>query len=204
MAAGGTTGGAGAAPRVLIVFGSVRSERRGIRLVRFLEKRLAGRGVPCEVADPAEIELPLLDRMYKEYGTGEAPEPMERMAGMIRRADAVIVVSAEYNHGMPAALKNLLDHFLEEWFFRPCGIASYSAGRFGGVRAAMQLRMTLAEIGMPTISSLLPVPTVGQSVSEAGEDRTEWLTKAADRFLDDLLWWAEAARAQKERAGTPF
>lgn len=190
--------------RVLILFGSVRSERRGFGVARFVERRLAERGVATEIADPAEIRLPLLDRMYKEYAAGEAPEPMERMAGMIRRADAVAVVSAEYNHGMPPALKNAIDHFLEEWRFRPAGIVSYSAGRFGGVRAAMQLRMTLAEVGMPTISSLLAVPTVGRSVSEAGDDLTDWLTTSADRFLDELVWWAEAARARKAAVGVPF
>jgi NAD(P)H-dependent FMN reductase len=190
--------------RILIVYGSVRRDRQGIRLARYLAARLEGRGSTVELADPLEIRLPLLDRMYKEYAAGEAPEPMERMAGMIRRADAVLVVSGEYNHGIPPALKNMLDHFLEEWSFRPAAIACYSAGRYGGVRAAMQLRMTLAEIGMPTISSLLPVPTVSDALSPEGEALQPWLHAASDRFLDELAWWAAAARHQRTVAGTPF
>lgn len=191
-------------PSVLIVYGSVRRDRQGIGLARFLLERVRERGAAAELADPMEIELPLLDRMYKEYPPGGAPEPMERMAGMIRRADAVLVVSGEYNHGIPPAMKNMLDHFLEEWFFRPAGIACYSAGRFGGVRAAMQLRMTLAELGMPTVSSLLPVPGIADVVTTDGEPLQSWLSPAADRFLDDLLWWAAAARDRRERVGTPF
>ncbi|MEQ9126537.1 MAG: NAD(P)H-dependent oxidoreductase [Alphaproteobacteria bacterium] len=189
---------------VLVVYGSMRRDRRGIRLARFLLDRLEARDVSAELADAMEIELPLLDRMYKEFESGAAPEPMERLAAMIRRADAVLVVAGEYNHGIQPGLKNLLDHFLEEWFFRPAGIACYSAGRFGGVRAAMQLRMTLAELGMPTISSLLPVPSIDDALSEAGAPGDDRLVKAADRFLDELLWWAEAAKRQKESTGAPF
>lgn len=192
------------APTILLVYGSVRSARQGINLVRFLDRHLQARGIDTLIADPAELQLPMLDRMYKEYPKGEAPAAMERMADMIRRSDGVIVVSGEYNHGIPPALKNLLDHFLEEWFFKPSAIACYSAGRFAGVRAAMQLRMVLAEIGMPTISGLLPVPSVGKTVSPDGDAEEEWLPPATDKMLDELLWWVEAARSQKAKAGTPF
>jgi NAD(P)H-dependent FMN reductase len=189
---------------LLIVYGSVRSDRQGIGLARFLKARIEARGAVAELVDPAEIELPLLDRMYKEYAPGTAPEPMERMAGMIRRAHAVAVVTAEYNHGVPPALKNLLDHFLEEWFFRPSGIACYSAGRFGGVRAGVALRPTLAELGMPSVSTMFAVPGIGDAVAEDGTPQADWLTGAADKFLDDLMWWAEAARRQKAERGAPF
>ena len=177
---------------VLVVFGSVRRERKGLRVAHALMEELGRRGHAPELADPAEIALPLLDRMYKEYPQGEAPEPMERLAGMIRRADAVIVVSAEYNHAPPAALKNMLDHFLEEWGGKPCGICTYSAGPFGGVRAAMGLRMILAELGMPTMPSLLPVPRVG-----AEDALGERFAKGMGRFLGELEWWAGAAKAKR-------
>ncbi|WP_052341418.1 NADPH-dependent FMN reductase [Salinarimonas rosea] len=189
---------------ILVLYGSVRTARRGIGLARLLVRAVEARGHRALLADAAEIPLPLLDRMYKEFAPGEAPEPMERLAGMIRASDAVVVVSGEYNHGIPPALKNMLDHYLEEWFFKPAGIACYSAGRYGGVRAAMQLRMTLAELGMPTISSLLPVPQVQDAVSLEGEDRTPFLAKAMAKFLGDLEFWALAARARKREAGTPY
>jgi NAD(P)H-dependent FMN reductase len=84
--------------------------------------------------------FPLLDKMYKEYPKGEAPEQLEAVADFIRQADGFLVISGEYNHGIPPALKNMLGHYLEEWFWRPSAIACYSAGAFGGVRAAMQVR----------------------------------------------------------------
>ncbi len=85
--------------------------------------------------------------MYKEYAPGEAPENLERLAGQIKAADAFIIVSGEYNHSIPPALSNLLDHFLEEYFWRPSAIVCYSAGGFGGVRAAMQFARCSASWG---------------------------------------------------------
>lgn len=185
---------------VLVVLGSVRRDRVGDRLGRHLVAALEARGHVPDLLDPLETRLPLLDRMFKEYPDGEAPEAMVDAAHRIVAADAVIVVSAEYNHGIPPALKNLLDHFLEEWFGKPAGIATYSVGRYGGVRAAMQLRMTMPELGMPTISTLLPVPGIGDALDPEGQGAPDWLAKATEGFLAELEWWAEAARSQ--RVGT--
>jgi NAD(P)H-dependent FMN reductase len=188
-----------------VLYGSVRSERQGIKAARFIVRAIEDRGHEAVLVDPLELGLPLLDRMYKEYGRGEAPDALERLAALYRRADAFVVVSGEYNHGIPPALKNLLDHFLEEYFFRPSAIVCYSAGPYGGVRAAMQLRMTLGEIGTPSISSILPVPRVGQAFAEDGtpNDAEAWQRRAG-RFLGELEWWAEAARGQRDAAGTPY
>ena len=140
---------------ILIIYGSVRRARQGIKAARFIAEACRGRGHNATLIDPAEERLPLLDRMYKEYPAGEAPENLERLARQIRQADAFIIVSGEYNHSIPPALSNLLDHFLEEYFWRPSAIVCYSAGVFGGVRAAMQLRAMLCELGTPSIPSLL-------------------------------------------------
>ena len=188
---------------VPVILGSVRADRQGLRAARFLVGQLEARGHAAPLVDPAELKLPLLDRMYKEYPKGEAPEPLERLAALYRRADAFLVVSAEYNHSVPPALSNTLDHFLEEYFWRPSAICCYSAGPYGGVRAAMQLRAMLAELGMPSIPSLLPIPRVGKALSEQGEPAEDWLTRAASRFLDELTWYAEALR-DKRRGGTPY
>lgn len=188
---------------VPVILGSVRSDRQGIRAARFLVGALESRGHQAPLVDPAELKLPLLDRMYKEYPKGGAPEPLERLAGLYIRADAFVVVSGEYNHSIPPGLSNTLDHFLEEYFWRPSAICCYSAGQYGGVRAAMQLRAMLGELGMPSIPSLLPIPRIGKALSEQGEPAEEWLRKAAGRFLDELTWYAEALR-DKRQGGTPY
>src|SRR5207244_6390479 len=110
----------------------------------------------------------LLDKMYKEFPAGQAPEPLERLAAILKPADAYVIVSAEYNHSIPPALSNLLDHFLEEYFFKPSAIVCYSPGAFGGVRAAMQLRAMLGEMGVSSIPSMLTFPTVLEGLDVAG------------------------------------
>ncbi|MWV24060.1 NAD(P)H-dependent oxidoreductase [Methylobacterium sp. 2A] len=188
---------------VPVILGSVRSDRIGIRAARFLIAQLEARGHAAPLVDPAELKLPLLDRMYKEYPAGTAPDALERLAALYRRADAFLVVSAEYNHGVPPALTNTLDHFLEEYYWRPSAICCYSAGQFGGVRAAMPLRAMLAEMGMPSIPSLLPIPRLQDAITEDGAPNEPRLEAAAARFLDELTWYAEALGARRGR-GTPY
>ena len=105
--------------RILVFYGSYRSDRMGIRLAQFVIERLRRRGDDVELIDAKAINLPILDRMYKEYPKGEAPEALETLAGKIRNADGFVFVTGEYNWGVQPGLKNLTDHFLEEWFWRP-------------------------------------------------------------------------------------
>lgn len=185
----------------VVFYGSVRSQRQGIRLARFITERCRSRGHQAELVDPAVHRLPLLDKMYKEYPPGTAPESLERVAAVVRAADAYIVVSGEYNHTIPPALSNLLDHFLEEYFWKPSAIVSYSPGTFGGVRAAIALRPMLAELGMPSIPSLFPVPHVVKAFDEDGKPQDDAWLERADRFLDELEWYGEALRAARIKDG---
>lgn len=180
-------------------YGSVRQKRQGIRAARFVRKQFEARGHAVELIDAMEEPFPLLDRMYKEFAPGEAPDFMDRIAGIIRGADGFIIVSGEYNHGIPPALKNMLDHYLEEWQYRPSGIVCYSAGMFGGVRAAMQLRMTLAELGMASIPTLYPIPRVQNAFEEDGTPTDESAYEFAEGFIDELEWYAEALKAQRAK-----
>jgi len=195
--------GAAASLAIPVLLGSVRSDRMGPRAARLVMRELERRGHRPYLVDPLELQLPLLDRMYKEHPKGEAPEPLERLAELYRGADGFLIVSGEYNHGIPPALKNLLDHFLEEYFWRPSGIVCYSAGAFGGVRAAMQLRMTLAELGMPSVPSLLPIPRIGEAIDERGVAAHPVTDQSAARFLDEFLWYAQAL-AEARGGGTPY
>ena len=188
---------------IAILYGSVREARAGIRVARWLDGALRRRGHDTTIVDAAEPRLPLLDKMYKEYAPGTAPPVLESLAQLYRRTDAFAIVSGEYNHGIPPGLKNLLDHFLEEYFFRPSAIVCYSAGQFGGVRAAMQLRMTLAELGMPSIPSLLPVPRVAQAFTPAGEPTDARFEGRSERFFREFEWYAEALRRARAE-GTPY
>ncbi len=189
--------------KFVVIAGSVRSHRQGIKAARFVEHSLAARGHEVSLVDPVEIRLPLLDRMYKEYPKGSAPEALEHLATLYRASDGFVVVSGEYNHSIPPALSNLLDHFLEEYFFRPSAIVCYSAGPFGGVRAAMQLRAMLGELGMPSIPSILPIPVIGKALSDNGEPLDPAYARRFARFASELEWYAGALRDARIN-GVPY
>ena len=155
--------------RLLVLYGSYRSDRMGIRLAHFVVDGFRARGADVELIDAKAVGLPMLDRMYKEYPKGEAPEALERLAGQIRAADGFVFITGEYNWGMQPGLKNLTDHFLEEWFWRPAAIASYSAGRFAGARAATAWHGTLSEMGMVVVSSTIAAGPIAQTLSRRGQ-----------------------------------
>lgn len=193
--------------RILVLYGSYRSDRMGIRLADFIVKSLRERGADAELIDAKAIGLPMLDRMYKEHPKGAAPAAMEELAQKIIAADGFVFVTGEYNWGLQPGLKNLTDHFLEEWFWRPAAIASYSAGRFSGARAALNWHGTLSEMGMVVISSTIAVGPIGQSLSETAEPTGEGgkaLARSFPRFADDLMWWVEAAKTQRAKKKPPY
>ena len=193
--------------RVLVLYGSYRSDRMGIRLADYVLRGLEDRGNDARLIDARAIGLPMLDRMYKEYAAGEAPQPMQNLAEQIRSADAFVFVTGEYNWGVQPGLKNLTDHFLEEWFWRPAAVASYSAGRLSGGRANLAWHGTLTEMGMVVIPSTVAVGPIaktldnnGAPVGEAGQA----LDRAFSRFADDLAWWTTAAKNQRATSPPPY
>src|SRR6266550_1057653 len=172
--------------------GSYRSDRMGIRLAQFVVEGLRKRGDEVELIDARAVGLPMLDRMYKEHRKGEVPAALEKLAGQIRDADGFVFITGEYNWGIQPGLKNLTDHFLEEWFWRPAATAGHG---------------TLSEMGMVVISSTIAVGPIAQTLSEQGEPTGEGgkaLERAFPRFADDLAWWVEAAKAQRARKPPPY
>ena len=193
--------------RILVLYGSYRSDRTGIRLANYLVDGLDGRGNDAQLLDAREIGLPMLDRMYKEYPPGEAPPAMENLAEQIRSADAFVFVAGEYNWGVQPGLKNLTDHFLEEWFWRPAAVVSYSAGRLSGVRANLAWHGTLSEMGMVVIPSTVAVGPIVKTLDENGTPVGEAgraLDRAFARLADDLAWWTTAAKRQRAETPPPY
>ncbi len=119
-------------------------------------------------------------------------------------ADGFVIVAGEYNQSVQPALKNMLDHFLEEYFWRPSTIVSYSAGRLPAQDApAVALRPILAELGMPSLPSVLSIPTIGSTLTAEGTSNEARIDNAAERFLAEFEWYAEALAA-KRKQGTPY
>jgi NAD(P)H-dependent FMN reductase len=192
---------------ILIFYGSYRADRQGIRLAHYLVNQFTALGATPELIDAKAINLPILDRMYKEYPKGTAPAALESLAEKIRCADAFVFVTGEYNWSVQPGLKNLTDHFLEEWSFRPAAVASYSAGRLAGVRAALAWRGILSEMGMVVISDSLAVGGISHALDPTGTptgDAGTALANAFPRFAADLSWWTNAARTQRALSKPPY
>ncbi len=188
---------------VPVIYGSVRSDRQGIKAARWVVNELRRRGMDPILIDPMEYQLPMLDRMYKEYAPGTAPALMESLAKTLRAADGFAIVSGEYNHGIPPALKNLMDHYLEEYFWRPAAIVTYSGTRWGGTRAGVQLRATLGEMGMVTIPSMQPIATVQDAFTDDGTPADPKLAEYSARFFEEFVWYMNALKTQRQH-GVPY
>ncbi len=197
---------------VAVLVGSMRRDRMGDRVAKWVIAQLEKRGHEAVRVDAFELRLPLLDRMWKEIknldkdkpgGDAELRAKLKPLADLYARVDGFLIVSGEYNHSVQPGLSNLIDYFLEEYFWRPSSIVCYSQTAFGGVRGAMQLRALLAEVGMPSIPSIQPIPTVQNALSAEGVALTQQLAEKTGKFFDEFDWYMRAMKAEREK-GVPY
>jgi NAD(P)H-dependent FMN reductase len=184
--------------KTAVIYGSVRRQRQGIKAARFMVRKLEERGHTVALVDTQEHELPFLDLMYKEYEEGAAPKAMQTVGKILKSADGFVIVSAEYNHSIAAVLKNLLDHYQSEYLYKPSAIVTYSAGPFGGVRALINLRAILAELGTPSIPSAFPVSRIHDAFDDDGIALDPAYDERVVKFLHEFEWYANALKQARE------
>ena len=189
--------------KIAVIYGSVRSQRQGIKAARFIVKKLKERNHEVTLVDPLEYNLPLLDKRYSDYEKGKAPEVMEKVEKIMDNADGFVIVSGEYNHGIPPALKNILDHYYKEYFFKPAAIATYSGGPFGGVRAGIEMRAILGELGMVSTHTMFPIPIVQDAFDEDGNAINKAYDDGIKKFLDEFEWYCNALKEARKK-GLPY
>ena len=197
---------------ILVILGSERISgppeppRLGERVASACVHRLEAKAVPATQVDPIEIELPHPFKPHFAYRRGSAPEVLDRLAEQIAAADGYVMVSPEYNHMMSPVLADLLNHFGSSLFsYKPSAIVTYSAGQWGGTRAAVSMRTFLSELGCLPVSAMIHVPRAHEVFGAdgtylAGVDAPRW-DGYLDRTLDQLGWWAAAAARQRGDGG---
>jgi NAD(P)H-dependent FMN reductase len=157
------------------------------------------------VIDPLELDLPVLRQamaFVKDWTT--LPESLVKANETLVNSDAIIVISPEYNHSIPPALSNLLDHFpLSSYKYKVSGIVCYSPGPYGGMRAAMQLRCLLGELGTVSVPNIFGIPHASQALNENGEPLNDHMASGAKKLITQVDWYSEALRAKKEKDGIP-
>ncbi|MBU1295101.1 NAD(P)H-dependent FMN reductase [Marinomonas polaris DSM 16579] len=151
-----------------------------------------------ELVDALDYPLEPIFKPHFSYSKSQVPSELDELAKKIASADGYIMVSPEYNHSMSPALANLLNHFGSSLFsYKPSAIVTYSAGQWGGMRAAIGMRTFLSELGCLPVSSMIHVPKAQNIFSEdggllEGEDQSEWFGYFG-RTFNQLIWWAQAA-----------
>lgn len=200
--------------KFLIFLGSVRDSeppkpaRLGHRVAlaceQYLQAAFAVSGLQVEIIDPFDYPLQPVFKPHFAYAKGKAPEPLNRLADKIAAADGYVMVSPEYNHAMSPALMDLLNHFGSSLFaFKPSAIVTYSAGQWGGMRAAVNMRSFLAELGCISVSAMIHLPKAQEIFDEAGQylpsvDSQSWQMYLGRTFVQ-LHWWATATNNHRQQ-----
>jgi len=188
----------------VVIIGSVRNSREGIKAAKFIINELKRRKKhKITFIDPKEYNLPMLDKRIFDYPKGKAPEKLKKLSKVFKSADSFVIVSAEYNSTIPPGLTNLLDHFYPEFNYKTSGIICYSGGSYGGSRAQVHLRSFLVELGMTPILNSILIPEIQNAFDNNGKPFDEKYHKRADKFLAQLEWYANALKEARKKATPP-
>ena len=174
---------------VLVILGSVRRGRMSDRVATFVMNRLAATpDVQAELVDLAVLDLPIMEERLGKIDP--APAGVPELGAKIQAADALIIVSPEYNHGYPGVLKNALDYFYAQYKRTPVALVTVSAGGHGGVNAWAQLVTVLTHMGAIVLPASVAVSHVEKSFSPEGEALDPVYVKRTDGMISELVWLA--------------
>ncbi|MCW5898254.1 MAG: NAD(P)H-dependent oxidoreductase [Flavobacteriales bacterium] len=182
---------------IAILSASVRNGRASHRVALYLQRRIAEHAHhTADLIDLREHDFPIFHERLK-FMDDPAPDVVA-FADRVRQADGVIIVTPEYNGGMPAALKNVVDLLTQDWRGKPIALAPVSDGAFGGTQVVTQLLFNLWKIRAWVVPGAMQVPTVKDQFQEDGtpEDDKAW-ARRSDALLEGLTWAMEATARMK-------
>ena len=175
-----------------VILGTARMGRMSVHAARLVTEELGKRnGVETELIDIAKLPLPTND-------AGEAIKHAD-FSSKMSRADALVIVSPEYNHGYSGLLKHVLDSCLKEYIHKAVGIVGVSAGPFGGARVIQNLLPVMRELGLVTIFWDVNFSSVQKAFSTEGVLLDDSYIRRIDKFLKELIWMAKTLRHGREQ-----
>jgi NAD(P)H-dependent FMN reductase len=181
-----------------IILGSTRRGRQSLKVARFVYERMRRYGqIETEILDLLEYNFPIMEERLRFRD--DPPPRLREFSEKIARADAVVIVTPEYNNGYPGVLKNSLDYLLPEYRRKPVAIVTVSGGGFGGLNCLAQLRLVTLGMGAFPVPASLPVSRVQDNFDEDGNPRDPSYEKRAKAFIDEVLWFTEAISNQKAK-----
>lgn len=179
---------------VAVIVGSIRRGRNTPRLAKLVGAKLdAHPGAVADFIDLAELDLPMMEERLSHLET--PPAQLVDFGRRVGAADALVIVTPEYNKGYPGVLKNAIDYLGPEYRRKPVAIATHSVGAFAGQVVLQQLRIVMINVGAVPIPAALTVPHIEQAIDENGGALDEAFNRRAVRFVDELLWYAQRLKS---------
>lgn len=183
--------------KIAIIIGSTRPQRIGGEVARWVFKTAENHGqAEFELVDLLDINLPLLDEQVPPSQHNYSKAHTKKWSDIIARFDAFVFVTAEYNHGIPGALKNAIDFLYTEWNNKAAGFVSY--GSAGGTRAVEQLRLVMAEMQVACVREQLMLSLSTDFENYTVLKPTERHVKILNKVLDQVIQWGRALKDMRE------
>ena len=175
-------------PQLMIVIASTRPGRVGLPVAEWFRERAEEHGgFAVGLVDLAELQLPLLDEASHPRLRQYTQQHTHDWSAMVADADAFVFVTAEYNYGYPAALKNAIDYLHHEWQYKPVGFVSYG-GVAAGTRAVQQLKQVVGAVRLVAVVEAVNIPFVAQFIDNHGVlQANDVMEQAARAMLDELV-----------------
>jgi chromate reductase len=176
---------------VPIILGTGREGRKSEKAASYMLERAKAAGLESEILDVRSFRIAATDNT-------QTSQAAKTLSEKISKADGIVVVSPEYNHGYPGELKMMLDLLYQQYFNKPVGICGVSRGPLGGARMVEQLRLVCVELHMVNIREAMYFPFVQDLFDEAGVIKDNSFNVRAKVFFDELVWYAKALSPARE------
>lgn len=177
-----------------ILLGSAREGRVSDKAAAYIAGLVAKRSIETAIVDPRDYSPTAL-------AVRSHPEPWN---AFMTRADGLIIVAPEYNHGYSAPLKAMIDSLHHEYLRKPVAICGCSAGGLGGARVVEQLREVVVELGMVPIKTAVYFSNHMQLWNDDGSIKDPTYESRINILLDELVWYAEVLKNGRETRPFPF
>jgi len=182
-----------------VLLGTNRKERKSVFAARWLVGEMQKRDdLETRLFDVADFDLP-----QRDYGQ-EIKDAFPEWRNAVIKADGLVIVSPEYNHGYPGALKAVLDLLLREYIHKAVAFVGVSAGPWGGTRVIEAMVPTVRELGLAVTFTDLNFPFVRKTFDDSGQLLDRAFEQRAKDFLDELVWMATALRWGRETVGSKY
>jgi NAD(P)H-dependent FMN reductase len=183
-----------------VILGTIRRNRESFKVAKFALKTLSSFPlVQTELLDLKELNIPMMEERLRFRD--DPPASIMELSLRIARANAILIVTPEYNSGYPGVLKNALDYLKDEYRRKPFGIITVSAAWSGGILCLASLRQVILHLGGVPIPAVFPVPMVQDAFDKEGNPRDPKWNQRAKKYFEELLWFTEALSEQSHKSG---